>query len=111
MSYYPNTQINVSGTSTDWRLQFTEEDRKNIVSRLFKGLEFLNKNSEENFSDNQRFFYSKNWENEAYNIANSRDEYNSIIGAKLKELTTRINTAVQRKQQHVMQHLPEQIAT
>ncbi|CAG8695918.1 40835_t:CDS:2 [Gigaspora margarita] len=98
MAYFPNNgQINMSGATTDWRLHLSEDERKINVGRLYKGLELLNQ------PPTYRFHISKQWENDSYNSANSKDEYNQLIGAKLRELTTKIQRTAQIRQQQQTQ--------
>ncbi|CAG8630690.1 285_t:CDS:2 [Dentiscutata erythropus] len=94
MAYFPNSgQINMSGATTDWRLLLSEDERKINVGRLYKGLELLNQ------PPTYRFHLSKQWENDSYNSANSKDEYNQLIGAKLRDLTNKIQRSAQIRQQ------------
>ncbi|CAG8520397.1 6920_t:CDS:2, partial [Scutellospora calospora] len=90
MTYFQNN------ATTDWRLLLSEDERKHNVGRLYKGLELLNR---PNVYAQQRFHASKQWENESYNNANSKDEYNQLIGAKLRDLTNEIQRTAQLRQQ------------
>ncbi|CAG8630870.1 21997_t:CDS:2 [Cetraspora pellucida] len=101
MAYFPNGgQINMSGATTDWRLLLSEDERKINVGRLYKGLELLN---QPNLYPTHRFHASKQWENDSYNSANSKDEYNQLIGAKLRELTNKIQRSAHIRQQQQTQ--------
>ncbi|CAG8601120.1 16168_t:CDS:2 [Acaulospora morrowiae] len=99
MSYFANNTL--ASASTGWRVLLNADDRKVNVGRLFKGLELLNQAS---MDPNQRFELSKQWENDAFSVANTREEYNARIGAKLKEITNMIrNTPQQTTQQQNVQ--------
>ncbi|CAG8833637.1 21310_t:CDS:1, partial [Racocetra persica] len=108
MAYFPNGgQINMSGATTDWRLLLSEDERKINVGRLYKGLELLN---QPDLYPTQRFHASKKWENDSYNSANSKDEYNQLIGARLRELTNKIsrNAHIRQQQQTQRSATPSQ---
>ncbi|PKC14122.1 hypothetical protein RhiirA5_350775, partial [Rhizophagus irregularis] len=80
-----NQQINVNAaasSSNDWRLLLPDEERKANVGMLFKLFELM-KNT---FTTNQRFIASKRWEDEAYNKANSKEEYQQSISTKMQHV-------------------------
>ncbi|CAG8754311.1 12143_t:CDS:2, partial [Racocetra fulgida] len=81
-------------------LLLSEDERKINVGRLYKGLELLN---QPDLYPTHRFHASKKWENDSYNSANSKDEYNQLIGAKLRELTNKISRSAHIRQQQQTQ--------
>src|SRR5437763_6446050 len=92
-------QINMnagSSSSTDWRLTLSDEERKANVSRLFKLLELAMLH----LSPNQRFLTSKKCEDDAYNKATSKEEYQQAIVLRMNQFKIRAAQTVQQHQQN-----------
>jgi hypothetical protein len=92
----------VVSLSTDWHLALSDEERKSNVKMLFWLFEVLNTN----LNVNQRFIASKKLEDDAYNEANSKDEYNQTISAKM-QLFKRAQQQQQQQQEQEQEQLQQ----